>query len=159
MMLLGALSIHSILAGLSIGLILDINEIFATAIAIVSHKVFDGYALGSTMVAADLGWSLHVPLGISFSCSTPLGILVGMALASGDSYDEDSASVGIVQAIVAGTFLYIAIVEVGMKELLMVRQECNEKKISSLSQKQTEALKLFSLLLGFLAMSLLARYI
>lgn len=48
-MLLIALSIHSVLAGLSIGMVQDVKEIYSTAVAIIAHKVFAGYALGSTM--------------------------------------------------------------------------------------------------------------
>lgn len=159
LMLLSALSAHSILAGLSIGLVPDVDMILSTAIAIIAHKVFAGYALGSTMVAADLGWDRHMPLGIAFSLSTPVGIFIGMGLAS-DSYDEDSAPVGIVQAIVAGTFLYVAIIEVGMKELLICRQDPEATSgIISLSEKQAEAIKLFSMLIGFLGMSALAAYV
>lgn len=157
LMLLAALSIHSVLAGLSIGLVTDVSEIMSTAIAIVAHKVFAGYALGSTMVAADLGLDRHISLSIVFSLSTPLGILIGMGLTSG-SYNEDSPSVGVVQAIVAGTFLYVAIMEVGMKELLICRHH-DGPLMASMSEKQIEALKLFSMLLGYVAMSLLAAFV
>jgi zinc transporter 1/2/3 len=157
LMLLAALSIHSVLAGLSIGLVTDVSKIMSTAIAIVAHKVFAGYALGSTMVAADLGLERHLSLSIVFSLSTPLGILIGMGLSSG-SYNEDSQSVGVVQAVVAGTFLYVAIMEVGMKELLICRHHDGPLE-ASMSEKQIEALKLFSMLLGYVAMSLLAAFV
>ena len=67
LMLLMALSIHSILAGLSIGLVQDTKEILSTAVAIVAHKVFAGYALGSTMAATDLGYDRCVILATVFS--------------------------------------------------------------------------------------------
>ena len=156
LMLLMALSVHSILAGLSIGLVQDVKEIFSTAIAIVAHKVFAGYALGSTMVAADLGYDRCVIMGLAFSVSTPLGIFIGMQL---NSYNEDSSSVGAVQAIVAGTFLYVAIMEVGMKELLICRHHDGGPLRVSVSQSQMEALKLLSMLMGFLGMSYLAEFV
>ena len=156
LMLLMALSVHSVLAGLSIGLVEDMTEIYSTALAIVAHKVFAGYALGSTMVAADLGYDRCVILGIVFSLSTPVGILIGMSLTSHE--ESDGRTVGIVQAIVAGTFLYVSIMEVGMKELLICRHNDGPLRVS-LSQKQLEALKLLSMLVGFLGMSYLAEFV
>lgn len=154
-MLLMALCIHSVLAGLSIGFVQNVKEIYSTAVAIVAHKVFAGYALGSTMVAADLGYDRILTLGTCFASSTPIGILIGMGL---NSYNDDSSSVGIVQAIVAGTFLYVSIMEVGMKELLISRHDDGPLRLS-LSDKQMEALKLCSMLVGFLGMSYLAEFV
>lgn len=156
LMLLMALSIHSVLAGLSIGIVSDVNDIYSTAIAIVAHKIFAGYALGSTLAAADLDNDRCLILGCCFAFSTPLGILIGMKTAK--SFDEDSSSIGIVKAIVAGTFLYVSIMEVGMKELLICRHNDGPLRVS-LSQKQLEALKLASMLVGFLGMSYLAEFV
>lgn len=155
LMLLVALSIHSILAGLSIGIVSNVKDIYSTAVAIIAHKVFAGYALGSTMAAADLGYDRCVILGVVFASSTPLGIFIGMTL---HSFQEDSSAIGIVKAIVAGTFLYVSIMEVGMKELLICRHNDGPLRVS-LSQKQLEALKLVSMLVGFLGMSYLAEFV
>ena len=155
LLLLMALSIHSVLAGLSIGLVQDNKDIYSTAVAIIAHKVFAGYALGSTMAAADLGYDRCIILGCVFASSTPLGIFIGMCLGS---FDEDTSLIGVTQAIVAGTFLYVSIMEVGMKELLICRQNDGPLRVS-LSQKQLEALKLCSMLVGFLGMSYLAEFV
>lgn len=155
LLLLMALSIHSVLAGLSIGLVQDNKEICSTAVAIIAHKVFAGYALGSTMAAADLGYDRCVILGVVFASSTPLGIFIGMCLSS---FNEDSSFIGITQAIVAGTFLYVSIMEVGMKELLICRHQDGPLRVS-LTQKQLEILKLSSMLCGYLAMSYLAEFV
>jgi len=155
LMLLMALSIHSVLAGLSIGLVESVKDIYSTAVAIVAHKVFAGYALGSTMAAADLGYDRCVILGLVFALSTPLGIFLGMGLTH---FNEDSSFIGIAQAVVAGTFLYVSIMEVGMKELLICRHNEGPLRVS-LSQKQLEALKLISMLAGFLGMSYLAEFV
>lgn len=155
LVLLMALSIHSVLEGLSIGLVKENKDIYSTAFAIVAHKVFAGYALGSTMAAADLGYDRCVVLGVVFASSTPLGIFIGMWLGS---FNEDSSNIGVAKAIVAGTFLYVSIMEVGMKELLICRHN-DGPLLVSLSQKQLEALKLCSMLLGFLGMSYLAKFV
>lgn len=160
--LLAALSIHSILAGLSMGIVENVAEITSTAVAIVAHKVFAGYALGSTMVAADLSLDRIVTLSLTFAISTPLGIWIGMGIEA-ESFEESGKSIGAVKSIVAGTFLYVSVVEVGMKELLVCRHDGgvggDGSKMISFSERQVEALKLFSMLLGFSGMSLLAAYI
>ena len=74
-------------------------------------------------------------------------------------FDEDSSSIAVTQAIVAGTFLYVSIMEVGMKELLICRHNDGGPLRVSLSQKQLEALKLASMLVGFLGMSYLAEFV
>ena len=156
LMLLVALSVHSFLAGLSVGIVDTADEIYSTAVAIVVHKVFAGYALGSTMAAGDLSVVRCIVLATVFSLSTPTGILVGMGLSS---FDEESFAVGIVQAMVAGTFLYVSIMEVATKELLMCRHSDQEHLPVPLSIKQVEALKLLSMLAGFCGMAALALYI
>ncbi|KAL7566964.1 hypothetical protein ACA910_019895 [Epithemia clementina (nom. ined.)] len=172
--LLLALSVHSVLAGLTMGLVHDRDSIVSTAVAILAHKGFAGYAFGSTMVAADLGWNQHLPLALIFSSSTPVGILFGMGTAAilaprtatehyeGGQVAESDASllVAIAKAVVAGTFSYVAIFELGVKELLICREDPNSKSsMISFSQKQAEVLKLVSVLVGFLAMSALALFI
>lgn len=147
-----ALSIHSILAGLSIGIETKADSITGTAIAILAHKSFEGFCLGSSLVNAKID---HVPflvLGISFSCATPMGILLGQILT--DHVSTGGDMIAIVQAVVAGTFLYIAIVEIGGKELLVCRQELVEGNPQA--QKLVEIAKLVCFVFGYLAMSALA---
>ncbi|KAL7552308.1 hypothetical protein ACHAWF_015550 [Thalassiosira exigua] len=116
-MLFLALSLHSIMEGVSIGISPEVDQVVATGTAIMAHKAFAGYALGSTMVAAkDMSTRQHFWLSLVFSSTTPVGVLVGFLLLN--SFDDSANAVGVVQAMVAGTFLYVSIVEVGMKELV-----------------------------------------
>jgi zinc transporter ZupT len=170
--LMMALSIHSILAGVSIGIEQDWNGIAGTAIAILAHKSFEGFCLGSSMVNAQMD---HLPfwiLGMSFSCATPLGILIGQfivgAIVAPEENDgKTSTGIALVQAMVAGTFLYISIVEIGTKELLACRHELPEsgdphggrQTQQTMMMKGLEAAKLVCFVLGFLAMSALAAFV
>lgn len=160
--LMVALSIHSILAGISIGIETQPESITGTAVAILAHKSFEGFALGSSLVTAQLDRVPFLVLGISFACATPLGIILGQLLIdvwiNKVSGPRGDTTIAIVQAIVAGTFLYIAIVEIGAKELLVCRHEIvdeNGKKKAG-SPQRIEALKLGCFVVGFLAMSALA---
>lgn len=157
--LMMALSIHSILAGVSIGIEGNRQQIASTAIAILAHKAFEGFCLGSSLITANLEDGAVWVLGLAFSCATPLGILVGQILSSeaNSSMGEDSTTIAVVQAVVAGTFLYIAIMEIGAKELLACRHNEDDDPASA-SGKGVEQAKLFFFVFGFLAMSLLALY-
>jgi len=156
-MLLMALSVHSLFEGFAIGIVSDPKLITSTAIAILLHKGFAGYSLGSAQVAAEFKLDQHIILGLIFSLSSPLGLFIGYLTAS-STYENNFLLIGIVQAMVAGTFLYVAIIEVGMKELLICRHNTEDQWQLTLTEKQMEAIKLVAMLVGFVAMSLLAIY-
>jgi zinc transporter ZupT len=176
--LMMALSIHSILAGVSIGIDKDWNSLTGTAIAIVAHKSFEGFCLGSSMVNAKLHHRPYLIMGTLFSVATPLGILIGRLVLMEEEFSPDDGlggggmTIAVVQAVVAGTFLYIAIVEIGTKELLACRHELSphddddvdehkgEKGSTRTNLKarkiRLEGAKLVCFVMGFLAMSALA---
>ena len=63
-----------------------------------------------------------------FSSCSVVGIYLGRffealvaatAAEGGEKYNNSNTLVGIIQAIVAGTFLYVSIVEIGLKEILV----------------------------------------
>eukprot|EP00797_Seminavis_robusta_P009930 Sro1724_g293670.2 (454) ;mRNA; r:6164-7525 len=160
--LLLALSIHSILAGVSIGIERSSETIASTAIAIVAHKSFEGFCLGSSFVSAQIQGTTFWGLSLCWGVMTPLGILIGQViflLTKSMSADdvEGNHTIAIVQAMCSGTFLYIAIVEIGGKELLACRH--NETQHGSKFQKQIDAAKLVCFILGYLAMSSLAIFV
>ena len=149
--LLFALVIHSLVLGLSIGMSGQFSGFFELSIAVLSHKVFAGFALGTTIKAAN--FDSRNPLfsaAIPFAFSTPIGILIGMNIKLSD---DTSSFSGTVKAIVAGLFLYIAILEICMKELLICRANAKIVGIGS------ETAKLLGIILGFSCMSLLAFYV
>lgn len=156
--LLLALSVHSIFEGLAIGVSPDMANVMSTAAAVLTHKAFAGYALGSSMVASQMKDGHFLVLVFVFSSCSILGILLGMLfeeLANGSNVDIIT---GVIQAMVAGTFLYVSIVEIGMKELMMYR-ESETPKDGALSPKTMDLLKLTAFLTGYLAMSALAIWV
>ena len=110
--LLAALSIHSLVAGIALGLEPEIAASLLVMFGIVLHKGSAAFAL---MVSAHSSGmerkSLHVILSI-FVLMTPLGILIG-TIASGMLEGETAElSEGIFNAVAAGTFIYVAIMDV-----------------------------------------------
>lgn len=125
------------LQGAAMGAVHKLSDSLHIFIAIIAHKGLAAYALGSSLVDSRTTPKRYWAVVLSFVFSTPIGIFLGYAiseLASGDG----TASIS---ALAAGTFLYVAAMEVIPKEL------------------QYEGYwlqKLTALMVGFLAMSLLA---
>lgn len=166
--LLMALVIHSVMAGVGVGIATNPQALTGTAAAIVAHKAFEGFTLGSNLVTTSITQQHQAffwMAALGFSFATPLGIVLGQVLLilkkeqddkGGTDHDNGTVMVAVVQAMVAGTFLYISIVEIGTKELLACRQEPHSTPSRRLI---VEALKLAWFLAGFLAMSALAVFV
>ena len=152
--LLFALSIHSILEGLAIGIGSNQAEILSSTMAVLAHKAFASYALGSSMVASEMNETHFFVLVSGFTVCSVLGIFLGIIFEQVSRASKDSPVTGIIQAMVAGTFLFVSIVEIGMKEILL----CRDSKLmgDKLSRKGMEWSKLVAFLVGYLAMSSLA---
>jgi len=114
--LLFALSIHSIFDGLAIGVSSKTNEVVSVTVAVLAHKGFAGYALGSSMVASEMGERRYFILVLVFSSCSVIGIILGTAFEQMVATGNSSTTVGVIQAIVAGTFLYVSIVEIGLRK-------------------------------------------
>lgn len=153
--LLFALSIHSVFDGLAIGISSNTNELISITTAVLAHKGFAGYALGSSMVASEMNERHYFVLVIVFASCSVIGILFGTLFEKWNGMEEQTELKeivgGMINAIVAGTFLYISIVEIGLKEILVCRQsKLLGKKLDS---NQMHCSKLAALLIGYLAMS------
>lgn len=102
------LAIHAFITGLALGISTSYVVIFSLLIAIMAHKAFEMFALVMNL-HRQLKHKHHVRLlFFIFSFVTPLGIYVG---ATGDSFLHVSPghmTIGYLNAICAGTFLYIA---------------------------------------------------
>ena len=156
MMLLLALSVHSILEGLAIGASSNPQEILATTLAILAHKGFAGYALGSSMVASELNPYHFYVLITLFACCTPLGVACGYLFFARAKGEQSALATAVLQAMVAGTFLYVAIVEVAMKELMSCRQG---GPVDHACDTKRERQRLIAFVFGYLAMSALALFV
>ena len=135
------LAIHSIIAGMSLGLEQGFLSGLVILIAIMAHKGSAAFALGVNMVGADCATSLVRKTIVFFSFMTPIGVLLGSYLGSVESGKTAIMFEAIFDTLAAGTFLYIATLEI-IAELF----EKNEKKSS----------KLLMILCGFSLMATIA---
>lgn len=161
MILLFALSIHSLFDGLAIGISSNPYELISITVAVLAHKGFAGYALGSSMVASEMNERHHYALVFVFSSCSVIGILLGTIFEqwgeTGDPSGWKTICSGTINAIVAGTFLYISIVEIGLKELLVCRN--SDLLAKKLDHNQMLWSKLAAFFVGYLAMSSLSIFV
>jgi zinc transporter 1/2/3 len=110
--LLLVLSVHSIILGLALGGQRSTTRALAIFIAILAHKAMAGFALGVSYRRTGASLRRAAPVAVFFSSMTPLGILAGTAV---DALVSSSAGLlfeAIFNSIGAGTFLYIATLDI-----------------------------------------------
>lgn len=132
------LCLHSFIAGTATGAADDMSEFSEMFIAIIAHKLFAAFSVGSLLletVSARAWWTLLILL----SLMTPLGIGLGTFLAS--SFEGPSAA-GLI-CFAAGSLLCVAVYDMLMPSLILGK--AHWKRRSFLAS-----------LFGFCIMSLLA---
>lgn len=113
-LLLLTLSIHSLIAGLTLGISAPAGAT-VLLIAILAHKGAAGFALGSMFREAAIPPRTRIPALLVFVGSTPLGVILGGAAI--DLFGSgDGATVAWFKAVAAGTFLYVATLDIVREE-------------------------------------------
>eukprot|EP01116_Phalansterium_solitarium_P011886 TRINITY_DN27731_c0_g1_i1.p1 TRINITY_DN27731_c0_g1~~TRINITY_DN27731_c0_g1_i1.p1 ORF type:complete len:318 (+),score=130.15 TRINITY_DN27731_c0_g1_i1:50-1003(+) len=109
------LSVHSLIEGVALGIedtVADTSNVF---IAIVSHKAFAAFALGVSLAKHNASANVMFRFVAAFSLMTPAGIVLGVT-ASALQDSSNSIAAEAIKAVSAGTFIYIALVEVIIEE-------------------------------------------
>jgi len=106
------LSLHSIIAGTSLGLEGVAISALAIFLAIIAHKGAAGFALGVSLSKNEYSRTRHIRTIILFAAMTPLGVLLGTLFSTILSGNDAMAFEMIFDSLAAGTFLYIAIAEI-----------------------------------------------
>ncbi len=111
-----ALSAHSFFAGLALGAEPEFAGAVVLAFAILIHKSLGGFALGASLVRHPMpprrAWGL---LSV-FATATPVGIAVGAGLGASVEGTTREAFATSFLALAAGTFAYVAIVDILREE-------------------------------------------
>jgi len=127
-----SIAIHSVLIGVGLGVLSNLNSIQILLIALCFHQLFEGIALGGAVAKADATKMFLGTLISLFSLSCPIGVAIGTAVAS--SYEDGDPNgewtKGVLNSIAAGTLLYIGMFDLmnqsfgkpnpGMKKFVMV---------------------------------------
>lgn len=116
--LLGMLGVHSLVAGVALGLETSVAGVVAMFIGIAAHKGAAAFALMVCAYSSGINRSrLKVFLAV-FSVMTPIGIVLGIS--SGVLFRESGDVYAILQgsfsAFAGGTFIYIAVIDIISRE-------------------------------------------
>ena len=110
--LLLVLSVHSIIAGVSLGLEKTLVSSAIIFIAIIAHKSSAAFALGVSLKKAEIPSRRAAGSIAFFSFMTPLGIVLGAAFSMLATSMTATQIEAVFDALAAGTFLYIAVLDI-----------------------------------------------
>ena len=135
------LSFHSLIAGAALGLENNYAHLLILFVAIIAHKGAAAFALGLNMNAHHVSLKNRQRLMLLFACMTPFGLLIGQELIQHTTHH--TILIPFFDAITAGTFIYIATLD----------------RINPKVENMTTLTNLFSLLVGFLLMAIIAVFL
>ncbi|XP_042883430.1 zinc transporter ZIP1-like [Penaeus japonicus] len=114
-----ALSFHSVMEGLALGLEERSQDVWILLAALTSHKIFIAFSMSMELLEVGVSMKPFVASMVVFSLASPIGGLIG-ALVVAYSGDEQTAESLLVptflQAVSGGTILYVAFCEVLERE-------------------------------------------
>jgi len=116
--LLVALSFHSVIEGLALGA--GETEQWGILIAILAHKSLEAFALGTNLLRSGLTLPRFLLFIIGFCLTTPFGIGIG---AAAEAIAAGSSASAVCVALASGTFLFVAVMEIIPKELAETRDK------------------------------------
>eukprot|EP01091_Cochliopodium_minus_P021445 TRINITY_DN980_c0_g1_i2.p1 TRINITY_DN980_c0_g1~~TRINITY_DN980_c0_g1_i2.p1 ORF type:complete len:288 (-),score=73.64 TRINITY_DN980_c0_g1_i2:35-898(-) len=111
-----AVSIHSIIEGVTLGIQSNVNQMIPILTAILSHKWTDTMALGINLARVETPFKKYLIEIILVSFMTPFGVLLGSAIDLSVSDDVSEFISAIVLAVATGTFIYVAVVDIILPE-------------------------------------------
>lgn len=111
LLLLAALSIHSLFEGLALGLQEDVHQLTNLFIGVLLHEVFVAFAMGISLAKQHFHMVNVLKLSLTLSAMIPVGMYAGMTIGVVPSNAGEVASV-LIQGVAAGTFVYVVFVEI-----------------------------------------------
>lgn len=105
------LSIHSIFEGMAVGLQTEISKLINLYIGVLIHECLVALAIGTSLAKTGMQTSTVVKLGLLFSVMIPVGMGLGLLLGQSTTAGGIMTS-GVVQALAAGTFIYVIFLEI-----------------------------------------------
>lgn len=106
------LSVHSVIAGIALGVDGSVTTSAVILVAILSHKGSAAFALAVNMVKSGVPKNEARKTLNIFTVMTPTGVVIGLILHHLLLADNQVVLEAVFDAVAAGTFLYIAILEV-----------------------------------------------
>ena len=117
LVLLLAISLHAILAGVTLGMQNESDNVTTIAVAIISHKAPAAFSIGTKFMRNGLDFKTSAALIALFACVTPVGI----GITAGSS---DATARLVLEGLAAGTFIYIGATEIATDEFETSSKDC-----------------------------------
>lgn len=111
-----AIGIHAVFEGLAIGIEQEPIKVLSIALAVVCHKWAEGLTLGLAFKKAGVDLTMSTIMIAIQAIMNPIGVAIGWMLS-----DQGNLVTGIFMSISAGTFVYIATLEVLVEEFNVKR--------------------------------------
>ncbi|XP_071166106.1 zinc transporter ZIP1-like [Mytilus edulis] len=137
-LLLVALSLHSVFEGIAGGLEKQTTDVVEIFIGISIHKVIVAFSLGMALSQSELTFWAQIRSIVTFALASPIGMVIGLLIVEYGQGTTSSLAEGILQGIACGTFLYVTFFEILQHEL---------------SKPDIRLIKTLFLFLGFIFMS------
>lgn len=112
LVLLLAISLHSIFEGLAIGLETEIYRLWELLLAVGIHKSIIALSLGMNLIQTKFKLAFMVLCSVIFSAAAPLGIGIGMSVINVGQSKQTHLAAGLLQGLACGTFLYVTFFEI-----------------------------------------------
>ncbi|KAK7276026.1 hypothetical protein RIF29_17157 [Crotalaria pallida] len=106
---------HSVIIGVTMGMSQNVCTIRPLVLALAFHQIFEGMGLGGCVAQAGFSFGTMAYMCFMFSVTTPMGIMLGMALFSLTGYDDSSPNAlimeGLLGSVSSGILIYMALVD------------------------------------------------
>ena len=97
------IAVHSVIIGLALGVTKNYASAQTLVIVLCVHQAFEGLAVGSLTVAAQLSWWKTLGFFLLFSVTTPIGTAVGLGVTT------SQVAIGVVDCLAGGMLLFNAL--------------------------------------------------
>jgi len=121
--LIAVLSLHSVIAGIAVGIQEDLTSAVPIFVALISHKWIEAFALGVSLLRANKPVFLFFKFLAVFSSMGPLGLVIGSTLYVFLEGDAGTVITALLTATASGTFIYVAIVDILLEEFTSARDK------------------------------------
>ncbi|KAK7081108.1 hypothetical protein SK128_000709 [Halocaridina rubra] len=140
-----AISFHSVMEGLALGLVNSHRSVWFLLGALLAHKIFIAFCMAMELLEVGLKLCGFLCCMIIFSLSSPLGGLLGTVIVSFTSHETPAGAISnaLLQGISAGTILYVTFLEVLERER---------------SKPEGGSLRIIAIIMGFILMAVLQIY-
>ncbi|XP_036098542.1 zinc transporter ZIP2 [Molossus molossus] len=118
LVLLLSLSFHSVFEGMAVGLQTTVVATVQLCLAVLAHKGLVVFGIGLRLVQTGTALRWAALCILTFALMSPLGLILGLAVAGGDSEGGRGLAQAVLEGVAAGTFLYVTFLEILPRELV-----------------------------------------